>query len=62
MNLCFSTRKLAKFSIEREEADSRGNRPCISQKRVIGGGDDEALGKGFLPDSRLADPPLPLSM
>jgi len=28
--------------------------------RLIGGGDDEQLGRGFLPEIRLADPPLPL--
>jgi len=27
--------------------------------KFIGGGDDERLGEGFLPDSRLADPPSP---
>jgi len=30
--------------------------------KLIGGGDDERLGEGHLPESRLADPPLPLSM
>jgi len=34
----------------------------VSLGKLIGGGDGEKLGRGLLPEVRLADPPLPLSM
>jgi len=34
----------------------------VSLGKLIGGGDDERLDRGLLPETRLADPPLPLSV
>jgi len=56
---CAPTQGRQPKSLERGEL---GRQLLLYSWEFIGGGDDELLGKGPLPEIRLADPPLPLSL